>query len=290
MARRRGAALVARNIARHLETGFADQAREWRPLVLCWRGGMRSAAMTQVLQSVGWRATQLPGGYKRWRAHVVAQLAALPQTLRYRVVCGPTGSGKSRLLQALATAGAQVLDLEALAAHRGSVLGALPGQPQPPQRLFESLLLRALLAFDAARPVFVEAESRRIGAVALPDALLATMRASACVRIEAGEAARVALLLADYRHFRGDLPALAGTLGRLHELHGRERIAGWMALAESGAFGELAAALLRCHYDPLYRRSSASNYSGLAGAATVDGGGLEAADFARMAAELVHVH
>src|SRR6188474_3521832 len=141
-AKKIGAALVARNIAGHLEAALADKPRGWKPLVYCWRGGQRSAAMAHVLREVGWDAMTLQGGYKAYRRYVVASLAQLPQRINFRVIHGVTGSGKSRLLRALADAGAQVLDLEDLAAHRGSVLGNLPGRPQPSQKMFESLLLR----------------------------------------------------------------------------------------------------------------------------------------------------
>lgn len=288
-ARKRGAVLVARNIARHVESSFAAQPREWKPLVLCWRGGQRSGAMTHVLRAIGWDAVQLPGGYKRWRAHVIERLAALPPTLHFRVLCGPTGSGKSRLLDALVRDGAQVLDLEALAAHRGSVLGALPGIEQPAQRLFESRLMVALAGFDPARPVFVEAESRRIGNVHVPEPLIAVMRASPCLALEADEAARVALLLEDYRHLLQDPETLGAMLGRLLELHGKARIEHWNALASQGDFGQLVEELLRSHYDPLYRRSSHGNYRGLAQAERFDGGMLGPHDLDRLARELRNV-
>ena len=211
-ARKLGAALVARNIARHLETEFADRDRDWRPLVYCWRGGKRSGAMAHVLREVGWHAKTLEGGYKSYRRRVVERLAALPAALSFRVVHGATGSGKSRLLRALAAAGAQVLDLEELAAHRGSVLGDLPDRPQPSPKWFESLLLERLAAFDPARPVFVEGESRKIGQVQVPEALIETMRAAECVLLEAGTDTRVALLMDEYRHFFADRAALEAQL------------------------------------------------------------------------------
>ncbi|OJW79430.1 tRNA 2-selenouridine(34) synthase MnmH, partial [Thiobacillus sp. 65-1402] len=181
-AKKVGAALVSRNIARHLETWFADKPKSYRPLVYCWRGGSRSGAMTHILQKIGFAATQLDGGYQAYRRHVVAELERLPALLSYRVVSGPTGSGKSRLLQALADEGAQVLDLEALAAHRGSLLGALPEQPQPTQKSFESAICFALARFNPQRPVFVESESKKIGVLRVPAALIAAMRASPCIR------------------------------------------------------------------------------------------------------------
>jgi tRNA 2-selenouridine synthase len=268
-ARKLGAALVARNIARHLETEFADRDRDWRPLVYCWRGGKRSGAMAHVLREVGWHAKTLEGGYKSYRRRVVERLAALPAALSFRVVHGATGSGKSRLLRALAAAGAQVLDLEELAAHRGSVLGDLPGRPQPSQKWFESLLLERLAGFDSARPVFVEGESRKIGQVQVPEALIETMRAAECVLLEAGTDTRVALLMDEYRHFFADRAALEAQLDCLAGLHGHAVVGEWKALAGRGAWDELVARLLAEHYDPAYRRSALRNFARLPQAETL---------------------
>ena len=154
-AKKIGAVLVAKNVAGHIETAFIGRPRNWKPLVYCWRGGKRSGAMAHILRDIGWDARTLEGGYKAYRRWVIEQLARVPYGLRFRVVCGPTGSGKSRLLQALARTGAQVLDLEELAAHRGSVLGDLPGRPQPTQKMFESLVLQRLSSFESRREVFV---------------------------------------------------------------------------------------------------------------------------------------
>ncbi len=190
-AKRAGAPLVAKNIARVIEERFADKPRAWRPLVYCWRGGGRSGALAHVLRQVGWDAIRLEGGYKGFRRQVVADLELLPAHVRFRVVCGPTGSGKSRLLEALARAGAQVLDLEILAAHRGSVLGDLPDAPQPSQKAFETSIWAQLSRFDAGRAVYVESESRKVGNLRVPDVLLTRMRESACVRLEAATPTRV---------------------------------------------------------------------------------------------------
>lgn len=260
-AKKTGAALIAHNIARHLDTWFADKPRHYRPLVYCWRGGNRSGAMTHILQKIGFAAAQLEGGYKAYRRHVVAELASLPGTLRYRVVSGPTGSGKSRLLAVLEQAGAQVLDLEGLAAHRGSLLGALPDAPQPAQKGFESAIWSALGRFDPARPVYVESESKRIGALTVPDALIAAMRSSPCIRIEVPLSARVQLLIEDYAHYLAAPDVLNARLAHLAELQGRETVAAWQALADTRAWPELVAALLAQHYDPAYRKSLSRNYA-----------------------------
>ena len=260
-AKKIGAALVSRNIAQHLDAWFADKPKSYRPLVYCWRGGSRSGSLTHILQKIGFAAMQLDGGYKAYRRHVVAELVRLPSLFSYRVVSGPTGSGKSRLLQALAEQGAQVLDLEELAAHRGSLLGALPDQPQPPQKSFESAVWFALSRFDPARPVFVESESKKIGALRVPDALITAMRASRCLRLEVPLAARIRLLTEDYVHFLHDPETINRQLGYLTALRGSETIASWQALVNRQAWPELVAALLEQHYDPAYLRSLSHNYA-----------------------------
>ncbi|WP_323118654.1 tRNA 2-selenouridine(34) synthase MnmH [Burkholderia alba] len=255
-ATRVGAAMVARNIARHLDTLFADRPLNWRPLIYCWRGGARSKSMTSWFNLIGWRARQLEGGYKHYRRSIVAALDTLPPAFRFIVLAGPTGSGKTRLIGALAAAGAQTLDLEGLAAHRGSVLGALPDAPQPSQKAFDTALVGALRAFDPARPVFVEAESRRIGSITLPSAVLAGMRDTTCVNVETARTERVALLLDEYAHLFDDPASFAAQLARLTELHGRARIADWHALLDAGERRALFEALIDAHYDPAYARSS----------------------------------
>src|SRR6266849_5062425 len=255
-AKKLGASLIAKNVALYIQKLFADRPSNWRPLVYCWRGGKRSAAMAHILREIGWDAQTLPGGYKAYRRWVVEQLEKKPAGLDFCVIHGPTGSGKSRLLSSLRRAGAQVLDLEDLAAHRGSVLGGLPDRPQPSQKMFESLLLKEMSALDAARPVFVEGESKKIGQLQVPEALIARMRSSRCLLLETDLETRVTLLLDEYRHFLEDRPALDAQLDCLVALHGRERVAEWKALAARGAWREFVARLLVEHYDPAYRRSS----------------------------------
>jgi tRNA 2-selenouridine synthase len=259
-AKKVGAVLVARNIAANIEAHFLDRPKSWRPLVYCWRGGQRSGAFTHILREIGWNAHRLEGGYKSWRKHVVEELAVLPTRLAFKVVSGPTGSAKSRILEAMARQGAQVLHLEELAAHKGSVLGRLPDAPQPAQKGFETQLLTALAAFDPARPVYVEAESRRIGVLQVPDALIAAMRAAPCLRIDAQRGARAEFLLRDYDYFLARPAWLIEQLGHLHGLQSNETLARWNAMVEAGDFRSLVAELLEQHYDPLYQRSQDKNY------------------------------
>ena len=260
-ARKVGAAMVARNIAAHLDASVADKPREWRPLVYCWRGGQRSGTLGWFLAQIGFRTAQLQGGYKAFRALVRSELQTLPSRHRYQVLCGRTGSAKTRLLQTLAEQGAQTLDLEGLAGHRGSVLGALPGQAQPSQKRFDTLCWQALRGFDPARPVFVEGESRRIGALRVPEALIEQLREQGqCIHVELEPAARLQLLLQDYGHFAADAEGFCRLLDHLVELRGREAVKAWQAQARAGRWAEVFGALMQQHYDPLYERSLRGSY------------------------------
>ncbi|MFZ5524219.1 MAG: tRNA 2-selenouridine(34) synthase MnmH [Pseudomonadota bacterium] len=262
-ARKVGAALVAKNIAHHLQTHFHAHPKSWRPLVYCWRGGQRSGAMSIVLAQVGWAAHKLEGGYKTYRRNVLEKLEAFPEIFTFRVICGPTGSGKSRLLAALANTGHQVLDLEMLARHRGSVLGRLPEQVQPSQKWFDSSLLQALQNLDPALPVFVEAESSKIGLITLPPALTTAMHASACLLLETPLATRVAGLLEDYRHYLDNPETLVAHLQSLHRFHGARQLEHWSALIHAGDFATMVAELLTLHYDPSYFRATSRHYANL---------------------------
>ena len=286
-AKKLGAALVSRNIARHIEQHLLDKPRSWRPLVYCWRGGQRSGAFSHILREIGWDAQRLQGGYKAWRRHVIEQLDLLPPSFRFRVVSGATGSGKSRLLEAIAARGGQVLHLEELAAHKGSVLGSLPDTPQPAQKGFESQLLAALSALDPARPVFVEAESRKIGRLQVPDALLAAIRGAPGLRIEAPLTARVEFLLRDYDYAVADPAWLVERLGHLRGLQSNETLARWQTLIAAGAFPVLVEELLTQHYDPLYQRSQAHNYDSFGAATRYTTEQLDAASLDRLAEEIL---
>ena len=286
-AKKIGAALVAKNIARHIEESLIAKPKGWRPLIYCWRGGNRSGAFAHILTRIGWRAEQLDGGYKAYRRNVQEMLETLPKRLNYRVVCGATGSGKSRLLAALAQLGAQVLDLEGLAAHRGSLLGSLPDEAQPSQKGFDSRLWAALQGFDSSKPVFVEAESKKIGNVRAPDALLDVMWQSPCVRLEADADLRVALLMEEYRHFLDDPAALNLKLDYLVKLYGKAVIARWQEMALKREWAPLVAELLAQHYDPAYTRSSRQHYPHYDDALVLPVGGIRAADFEALARKAV---
>ncbi len=286
VARKRGAALVARNIAVHVEREVFDKPKDWQPLVYCWRGGKRSGSLALVLDQIGFRVHVLEGGYREYRRAVMADLEQLPQRFEYRVVCGKTGSGKSRLLQALAQCGAQVLDLEALANHRGSVLGLVPGSPQPSQKQFDSRVWNALRGFDPARVVWVESESKKVGELRVPQALIERMRAAPCLRIELPLEARVALLMEDYDFFVRDVPAFCERLDALRALRGNELINAWQEAAKSGQIESVVRDLLVSHYDPIYLQSMQRNFVGFESAELIEPSGASRETLAALAQRL----
>jgi tRNA 2-selenouridine synthase len=288
-AKKLGAALVARNIAEHIETKLISRPKNWRPLVYCWRGGNRSAALAHVMQKIGWEAYTLDGGYKAYRRHVVAEIESRTPMFQYRIVCGPTGSGKSRLLEELARQGGQVLDLEQLAAHRGSVLGNLPDRPQPAQKLFESRLWHVLRGFDPKRPVFVEAESKKIGVLRVPEILIERMWQSPCVRVDVPIAARIDFLKQEYAHFLSDFADLEEKLSCLNSLHGTKKITAWLDHAKRQDWNTLVEELLTQHYDPAYQRSTLTHYPTLSAAPVLKANEICADSIGQLARELLEV-
>ena len=255
LARKVGAALVARNAASHLQGPLADRTGDWRPLVYCWRGGQRSGSFTSILQQVGWRADVIEGGYKSYRRLVVRALYDTPLPHDIVLIDGGTGTAKTRLLDHIARQGGQTLDLEAMAEHRGSLFGPVSAV-QPSQKTFESRLATALARLDPAKPVFVEAESSKIGRIILPPSLWQPMTRARVLVLEAPLDARSTHLLTAYPDLIADRDRLDEVLGRLVRYHGHDRVEAWRALSRAGAFAALAKDLIETHYDPRYARVS----------------------------------
>jgi tRNA 2-selenouridine synthase len=265
-----GVSYALKNISHAIDDLVAGQPKDARMLVYCFRGGKRSKLWFDALSTIGYRVDRLPGGWKAYRAWVRDQLTELPRGFRYNVLCGPTGCGKTRLLLALATVGAQVLDLEALARHRGSLIGDIPEMEQPSQKWFESELIDALRRFHPEKPVWVESESKKIGAIQVPGALLETMRSGRLFNLSAPMTERVALWREDYGHFERDLDGLMARLRLLRPLVGGEEFSLWQSLAAEKRAPELFQRLMEAHYDPAYAHSIRKNFPLIAEASRVE--------------------
>jgi tRNA 2-selenouridine synthase len=260
VAKKLGAALVSKNIAEHIENHLLDLPREWRPLIYCWRGGERSGAFTHILNRIGWKAMQLEGGYQGFRRTVIDGLEEDAKKYAFKVICGMTGSGKTRVLQEIGALGAQILDLEGLAVHRGSVLGNEPNIDQPSQKGFETALWNALRNLDPAKPVFVESESKKVGGLHITDALMEKIRNGACIELRSSTKTRVSWLIREYHHFLTGTDNFKDKLALLTTHYGKVQIAKWNEAIDAGNFPELVEELLVRHYDPSYQSSIVRNF------------------------------
>ncbi len=255
-ARKVGAALISQNIARHLQGPLKDLPPDFSPLVHCWRGGQRSQAFAHILAEIGWRCCILEGGYKAYRRDVITCLDKTFSEMSFIIIAGRTGSAKTDLLYSLKKQQAQILDLEGLAHHRGSLLGQIPGKPQPSQRLFESALADEIRKFDPNLPIFVESESSRIGQVQIPKTIWHKMTQSPVVIIDMPAKARADYLLSVYDHLLADTSDLTRLIEGMRHRHGHEITQNWQALMDNGEWHALAILLLEEHYDPAYDRSA----------------------------------
>ena len=253
-ARKRGASLTSRNIATHIET-LSQHPKDWRPVVYCWRGGQRSGSIALVMHEVGWPVTLVEGGYKAYRRYIQEELDSMLKRIRLIVLAGPTGCGKTDLLHQLNETGYQVIDLEALASHRGSLLGQEPGIPQPSQKLFESRLYNALSQLDLNQPIFVESESSKIGEIHLPKALFQNLITSQVIALSCDRAKRAQYLVEKYWHLTESSEHTLELIRRLEFRHSKNQIAHWIELTEGQRWTDLANSLLEFHYDPAYERS-----------------------------------
>ncbi len=274
-ARKIGAALVAKNSSIHLRGPLCDHPGEWKPLVYCWRGGQRSGSFTSILNQIGWRAEVVEGGYRAYRRLVVKALYEDEFRAPVYLIDGNTGTAKTDILHAFGRLGGQIIDLEGLAHHRGSLFGGF-GDEQPSQKAFEGALAKAVHGLDASRPVLIEAESSKIGERMVPPSIWAAMKDAPRVRISAPLEARAAYLTRAYCDLTTDPGRLSAVIDQLRPFYSAAQIDGWQAMAQEGNFTRLAGGLMEEHYDPRYRKTDASSVLSL-DLRDLNGGDIEAA-------------
>lgn len=282
-ARKLGAAIVARNAATHIENEMTEKDGGWQPLVYCWRGGQRSGSFASILSQIGWRAEVLDGGYRSYRSQVVRTLYDEPLPHKFVLLDGNTGSGKTAILHALERVGVQMLDLEGLAQHRGSLLGAMR-EEQPSQKMFETRLALALSALDPKRPVVAEAESSKIGERLIPASVWKAMRAAPRIDIAASLPARAKFLTRDYADVLEDPARMAKRLNKLRPYCSHARVDQWLVYLQMGQHEQLAAELMEHHYDRGYDRSREGRENTLLGTLRADA--LEPANIAELASQV----
>ncbi|MBP82705.1 MAG: tRNA 2-selenouridine(34) synthase MnmH [Verrucomicrobiales bacterium] len=260
-ARKIGAAMVSSNIAEHIRNHFFEKPKDYRALIYCWRGGQRSGSLGTVLSEIGWDISQLEGGYRAHRREVIERIEGFSEAVTLMVLNGYTGAGKTLVLKEIRRQGGQVLDLEGLARHKGSVFGGDLHEPQPAQKRFETLIFDEIRSMDLSRPVFIEAESAKIGRLNLPNALWQKMKQSTVIEIDSPLDSRADYLTDDYEEWLGDASRILKTLDRLKDFHASEKITSWKAMVTHQNWRELIGDLLMEHYDRRYHVAGDGNYA-----------------------------
>lgn len=230
-----------------------EAAADRQPVVYCWRGGMRSKSVATVLDMLGMPVHRLEGGYRGYRESVKQRLAHFSLQAKCVVIHGMTGVGKTELLRLLAEDGEPVVDLEGMAGHKGSAFGSIGETPRN-QRMFESLLLQRLEEWEASPYLIIEAESKRIGRVNMPEFLLEAKEAGLHILLKAPLAVRVQRTLAQYivddPEFKEKVTGALRSIEK--KLSPADRDFGWEAIAD-GRYEDLTEMLLVKYYDPRYR-------------------------------------
>lgn len=245
----KGLEFAGARMRQYVETAM-QLAPERRIAVHCWRGGQRSGSMAWLLETAGFDVVTLQGGYKAWRHYALEQLASRP--IRMVVLGGKTGSGKTRILHALQQAGEQIIDLEALAHHKGSAFGAIGEAPQPTFEQFSNDLFEAFDALDAGRPVWVESESKAIGKVQIPNELWQHICDAPMIEVGLPFEQRIRHLMEVYAGFPQE--QLAASFERIAKRIGGLNVKlALEALADDRY--EDAAAIALAYYDKTYRHS-----------------------------------
>lgn len=261
-----GVSAALRTMSTHISEHISEYKPNDRILVYCFRGGKRSKLWADTLRTIGFRVDTIQGGWKAYRRWIMASLPSACKGFEYRVIAGSTGTGKTRLLHALEAEGEQVLDLEGLASHRGSLIGDLPNEAQPSQKFFDTLLFDKLRSFRTDRYVWVESESKKIGRIQIPTALYETMHRSPVLLLDAPIEERVRLWHEDYAHFEKDLNGMLDKMQYVVEIIGKKLFAEWRELASQGNASELFRSMMLDYYDRLYKSSLTKNYADLANA------------------------
>ena len=254
-----GSSLTAKNIAFHIENKFMEKKGSWQPLIYCWRGGQRSKAFSIVLSEVGWRTNQLKGGYKEYRNQVINFLDNIGPKLKITLISGKTGSAKTKILKSIENEGGQILDLEGLANHKGSLLGKIPDLIQPSQKFFESLIFNKIQKLNLKDKIYIEAESSKIGNIHIPKSIWKKMIKSPRIEISANVELRAKFLVSDYDYMCNNPTLINPIIKGLKNRLSKELFDEWTNLIDRKKWFDLTKSFLENHYDPSYSSNTIKN-------------------------------
>ena len=254
-----GSSLTAKNIAFHIENNFMEKKGAWQPLIYCWRGGQRSKAFSIVLSEVGWRTNQLKGGYKEYRNQVINFLENIGPKLKITLISGKTGSAKTKILKSIENEGGQILDLEGLANHKGSLLGKIPDLIQPSQKFFESLIFNKIQKLNLKDKIYIEAESSKIGNIHIPKSIWKKMIKSPRIEISANVELRAKFLVSDYDYMCNNPTLINPIIKGLKNRLSKKLFDEWTNLIDRKKWFDLTKSFLENHYDPSYSSNTIKN-------------------------------
>ena len=254
-----GSSLTAKNIAFHIENNFMEKKGSWQPLIYCWRGGQRSKAFSIVLSEVGWRTNQLKGGYKEYRNQVINFLDNIGPKLKITLISGKTGSAKTKILKSIENEGGQILDLEGLANHKGSLLGKIPDLIQPSQKFFESLIFNKIQKLNLKDKIYIEAESSKIGNIHIPKSIWKKMINSPRIEISANVELRAKFLVSDYDYMCNNPTLINPIIKGLKNRLSKKLFDEWTNLIDRKKWFDLTKSFLENHYDPSYSSNTIKN-------------------------------
>ncbi|MDG1982024.1 MAG: tRNA 2-selenouridine(34) synthase MnmH [Alphaproteobacteria bacterium] len=254
-----GSSLTAKNIAFHIENKFMEKKGSWQPLIYCWRGGQRSKAFSIVLSEVGWRTNQLKGGYKEYRNQVINFLDNIGPKLKITLISGKTGSAKTKILKSIENEGGQILDLEGLANHKGSLLGKIPDLIQPSQKFFESLIFNKIQNLNLKDKIYIEAESSKIGNIHIPKSIWKKMIKSPRIEISANVELRAKFLVSDYDYMCNNPTLINPIIKGLKNRLSKKLFDEWTNLIDRKKWFDLTKSFLENHYDPSYSSNTIKN-------------------------------
>lgn len=257
-AKRLGVELVSKKLLSIYDETIALSEKYNYLIFFCYRGGMRSATIVSLFDTLGINTLKLNGGYKKYRKYITENLPKVCNGIKFIVLYGNTGTGKTQILEYLEKEGMDVLDLEKCANHRGSYFGSVGLSEQNSQKMFESLIYESLKN-RKTNIVFVEGESKRIGKVNIPDYLFNAMDNGIPIKIDASIENRIKNIMLDYVHDNDD--ELISNLNFLKNKLGNRNIEKYTEMIRNSRYEEVINEIIVKYYDPLYENRDKKYYA-----------------------------
>lgn len=252
LAKKKGVEFISKRLPEIFEQ-IQELSKKYSKLIfMCARGGMRSSSMTSLFASLGYKVAKLEGGYKAYREFINQIIPKANEGFKYIVVHGRTGVGKTKVLNKMAELGVSVMDLEKMAAHKGSFFGALGEKLPQSQKRFDGEIFEFLRTCKT-KYIVVESESKRIGNLYVPEPIYEAMTNGIHIFIDTSITNRLDILMEDYTHVPSD--EIEECIKKVARYVSKEKTNNYLRLLNEGKLRELGEILIEQYYDPLYEVS-----------------------------------